>query len=90
MSLYDLFLGGLELTQSYSLHHTLGKMILGYIPVYEQIKLGYYDGRLVHNHKAAKQAILSRNDELFTYFISINRHANDWNDMMCNADFQCC
>ena len=43
MPLYDIFLGGLETKKSNSLHHTLGKMVLGNLDVYEQIEACYYD-----------------------------------------------
>jgi hypothetical protein len=83
MSLYDLFLGGLETKQSNSLHHTLGKMVLGYIDAYEQIKAGYYDGSIVDNNKAMRGAALGGHKDLIELFINLG--ANDLNRGMGGA-----
>ena len=77
MSLYDLFLGSLELIKSNSLEYNLGKIITSYIPVYEQIKAGYYDGSKIDVNEAMYHAAKGGHKELVEKFISLG--ANEWN-----------
>ena len=83
MSLYDLFLGGLETKKSNSLHYTLGKMVLDNLDIYEQIESGYYDGSIMDNNTAMYSAAQGGHKELVEYFIS--KGANYWNDSMQSA-----
>ena len=83
MSLYNLFLGGLERKSSQSINHTLGKMVLSYLDACEQIEAGYYDWSPVNWNAAMLITVKIDNKQLMEYFI--NKGANDWNDGMIIA-----
>ena len=83
MSLYDLFLGGLEQESSQSLYHNLGKIVLGHIYVYDQIAAGYYDGSIVDNNNALYCAVRNRKKSMVKLFIE--KGANNWSACIYSA-----
>ena len=78
MSLYDLFLGGLETKSSQSLNHVLGKLILSYIDTGDQIKCNYYDGsRINKSHEVIQYAAYNGNRTILKILYQYDRETYD-------------